>query len=182
MTRKRSSLWSLAASGLLALVACACSTTPNTSGTTTSTTTSSSSSSGGGSTPSPAMSKADIKKAYMTLFDLANPSIAPKLAVVQDGQALKATMTKELHSALAKKAGGAKVQSIKLRSGSACQTEALPSPCALVTYTIVSPTNKPLLASAKGFAVYVSSKWLVSKSTICTLLQLANGNKPPAGC
>ncbi len=169
--------WALAGSGLLALAACACGSTPANSGATTSTAPTASS-----NAPTAAASRAAIEKAFKTLFDLADPSVPPKLAVVQDGQSIKAAMTSELSSPLAKKAAGAVVSSIQVKSGSACQTEALSSPCALVTYSIVSPSNKPLLANSKGFAVYVSSKWLVSKVTICTLLTLANGNKTPAGC
>lgn len=132
--------------------------------------------------PSAAQSKTQITSAYMTLFDLSNPAVAPKVAVVQGGTGLTATFAKELKTPLAKRAGGAKVVSVKVEHGSSCQTEALGSPCAAVTYDILTPAKKTLLANSKGFAVYIGGKWLVAKSTICTLLSLANNNVNPKGC
>jgi len=177
MTSLRTGACAGALAMLLALGASACSSAPSSGGTTTSSTSAATTTS-----LSPAASKSAIKHAFSTLFNLANPAVAPKLAVIQDGQTLKATITKELKSALAKKAGGADVTAVALKSGSACSAETLTSPCALVTYNIVSPAHAVLLAHSKGFAVYVSQKWLVSKATICTLLTLANGNVRPSGC
>lgn len=170
MTRVGTPRLAIIAAVLLALAASACS---------------SSGGSGPGSSttiPSAAKSRTEIKSAFHILFDLANPAVDPKIAVVQNGASIKAAMTSEIKSALAKRAGGATVSSIAMEHGSACRAESLSSPCALVTYSIVSPSGAPLLANSKGFAVYRAPKWLVSKATICTLLTLANGNKAPAGC
>lgn len=123
-----------------------------------------------------------IDHAYKTLFDLANPAIAPKLLVVQDGASLKKAFTTALHSALAKEAAGAKVVTVKIEKGAACSKEFLPSPCAAVTYDVLGPTGKALLTGSSGGAVYVNSRWLVAKSTICTLLTLDNGGTAPTGC
>jgi hypothetical protein len=124
----------------------------------------------------------DVQQAYATLFDLASPAIAPKLAVVQDGAALQATITHELTSPLAKLAAGASVTDVAVQPTSTCSSELLPSPCAALEYAILSPAHKPLLAASKGFAVYVSGKWLVAKITICSLLSIASGGTAPAGC
>jgi hypothetical protein len=117
----------------------------------------------------------------MTLFDLADPAVAPKLLVVQDGSALKAAFTAAIHSALAAEAGGAKVLAVTIEQGSSCTNLALPSPCATVTYDILSPTHAVVLANSKGGAVYIDSHWLVAKATICSLLTL-EAAKIPSGC
>ncbi len=132
--------------------------------------------------PSLTTSTADIKTAYSVLFDLANPAVAPKLAVVQDGPALKAAFTTALRSTLAKSAGGAKVSKVTIEHGAGCKNEFLPSPCAKVSYTILSPAGTVLLPSSGGLAVYQNARWLVAKVTICTLLELENGGAVPPGC
>jgi hypothetical protein len=120
--------------------------------------------------PVAAVSKADIEHAYTTLFDLANPAIPPKLAVVQDGSSLQGAFTKAIKSPLATEAAGASVSSIKLEQGAACSKAFLPSPCAAVVYDVLGPNQKPVLTGSSGGAVYLSNQWLVSKNTICTLL------------
>jgi hypothetical protein len=131
--------------------------------------------------PSPSQSDADIKNAYKILFDLANPAVAPKLAVVQSGQALQAAFTKALQSPLAKLAGGATVTSISLQTGSSCVKQSLPSPCAAVVYNIVSPKGSVLESKLNGLALFSGGHWLVGKLTICGLLSLESGSTP-AGC
>jgi len=128
------------------------------------------------------MSMADIRHAYTTLFDLANPAVPPKLAVVQDGSSLQAAFTKAIHSALAKEAAGASVSSITIEQGADCTKAFLPSPCASVVYDVLGPNKVPVLTGSKGGAVYVGAQWLVAKSTICTLLTLDNGGIAPTGC
>lgn len=132
--------------------------------------------------PALSVSTADIKQAYSTLFDLSNPAVAPKLAVVQDGSTLDAAFTAAIHSALAKEAGGAKVLSVKIEKGTACTNDVLTSPCAVVVYDVVSPAQAIVLSGSTGSAVYDNSHWLVAKSTICSLLTLDNGGKTPSGC
>jgi hypothetical protein len=171
-------LQGLLTAGAAVLMLAACSSSP--SGTGTSGTT------GGTGTattvPSAARSAADIKRAFTVLFNLADPAVAPKLAVVQDGSALRATFAKALKSALAKEAHGATVLKLTMLAKPACQAEALPSPCAKVVYDILAKSGKVLLADSVGFAVYQPPTWKVSKVTICTLLTLDNGNIAPAGC
>jgi hypothetical protein len=160
--------------GAAVLASCGSSSSPTTTSTTAAPTTT--------TLPPLSVSRADIQHAYMTLFDLANPAVTPKLAVVQDGSALKAAFTTALTSPLAKLAGGARVDSVKIEHGSACQAETLPSPCASVVYDILSPSHTVLLRHSGGLALYVKGKWLVAKVTICTLLELDNGGKVPPGC
>jgi hypothetical protein len=151
----------------LALAACSSSSVPPTTTTT---------------LPSPAASTAAIKQAYTILFDLSNSAVSPKLAVVQDGSVLRSAMTSTLKTGLAKEAGGATTTSVVIEHGAACSDETLPSPCAKVTYNIVSPTGQVLLSHSIGLAVYKDGKWLVAKQTICTLLELANGGSALPGC
>jgi hypothetical protein len=132
--------------------------------------------------PSPSASRIAIKSAYEVLFDLANPALLPKLAVVQDGSALQSAMKTALKSALAKSAAGATVSEIVIEHGSACKDAFLPSPCAKVTYDILSPTKAVVLRGAVGAALYQHGHWLVGKTTICTLLELENSGTVPRGC
>ena len=126
---------------------------------------------------------AAVHAAYQVLFDLANPALAPKLAVVQDGSTLAGTMAKELGSALAKQATGATVSAVTTEPASSCSDSGLPSPCASVRYSILGKGGKALLSNSKGYAVYVGGRWLVAKETICGLLALAaGGGGEPAGC
>jgi hypothetical protein len=132
--------------------------------------------------PSLAASTAAIKHAYTVLFDLADPALSPKLAVVQDGSTLESAMKTALKSALAKSAAGASVSEVTIEHGTACKNELLPSPCASVTYDIFSPTKAVVLPKAGGLAVYQHGRWLVGKTTICTLLELASSKAVPPGC
>jgi hypothetical protein len=154
------------------LAACSSSSVPPTTTTTTTTTT----------LPSAAQSTAAVKNAYSVLFDLADPELSPKLAVIQDGSALASAMQTALKSPLAKAAGGASVSKVVIEMGAACKNEFLPSPCAKVTYEILSPAHSVVLPSTDGLAVYQHSKWVVAKLTICVLLELENSGKVPPGC
>jgi len=132
--------------------------------------------------PSLTASTAAIKQAYKILFDLSDPAVSPKLQVVQDGAALRSAMTKTLKTGLAKEAGGATTTNVAIEQGSACRNELVSTPCAKVTYDVLSPTGKALLSHSIGLAVYSHGKWLVAKETICTLLELANGGSALPGC
>jgi hypothetical protein len=172
-------LWRTAVIGLavaLPLAACGGGSAVSTTSTTTATT------AAPVTLPSVKVSTADIKHAYTTLFMLTNPSVPPKLAVVQDGSTLKAAFTAAVHSALAKEAAGATVEAVKIDQGAACTNEALPSPCAAVTYDILGPSGTPVLTGSKGGAVYLGGQWLVAKATICSLLTLEKGGVEPPGC
>jgi hypothetical protein len=151
-------------------------------GSSTSTSTSSSTTTLPVKLPSLSVSKAQITQAYSVLFDLSDPAVPPKLAVVQDGATLQSAFTAAIHSALAKEAGGAKVLSVKVEQGSSCTNDVLPSPCAAVVYDILSPAKAIVLSGSAGSAVYENSHWLVAKTTICSLLTLDNGGKTPSGC
>ena len=167
---------------LFGLAACSSSSTTTTTTTAAPGTTSTTAAPVTTTLPPTAASIAQIKMAYSVLFDLANPAIAPKLAVVQDGSTLRAAFTTALKSPLAKSAAGASVSKVTILHGAGCRTEFLPSPCAKVTYSILSPDGKALLPNAAGLAVYLNAKWLVAKVTICTLLELENAGTAPPGC
>lgn len=126
---------------------------------------------------------AAVRQAYETLFDLASPALDAKVAVVQDGAALRSTLQHELSSPLAKLAAGATVSAVAVQSAATCSGDGLPSPCATVAYDILSTSHKPLFPTAStGYAVYTAGRWLVAKETICGLLALAGGSGTPAGC
>ena len=128
------------------------------------------------------VSTAAIRQAYGVLFDLANPALGPKPAVIQNGSALKSAMKTALKSQLAASAGGASLSKVTVEEGSACKNEFLPSPCAKVTYDILSPSKTVVLRNAGGLALYEHGKWLVAKITICALLELENSGTVPPGC
>jgi hypothetical protein len=52
---------------------------------------------------------------------------------------------------------------------------------AQVTYALLNGTT-PLLPNATGVAVYSNGKWLVSKTSFCTLVQLGANGKTVPGC
>jgi hypothetical protein len=133
-------------------------------------------------TLSPAQARQEVAHAYEVLFDLASPALAPKLAVVQDGAALRSAMQGALRSPLARLAAGARVRAVTLATGAACAREQLPSPCAVVTYDVLSKSGTPLLAGAKGLALEQNGRWVVARTTICSLLSLEAGGRIPAGC
>ena len=123
--------------------------------------------------PSEQQSITEVTSAYSTLFDLADPALAPKLAVVQDGPQLRSLVQSALSSSLAKSAAGARVLSVKIDQGSQCAAEQLTSPCAAVSYQVLAPSGKPLLAQPfSGWALYGGGHWLVAKGTVCGLLGL----------
>jgi hypothetical protein len=134
----------------------------------------------------PAISTADlaqVRASFETLFDLSDPALAPKVAVIEDGSALRTTLAAALKLPLAKLAKGASVVSVAPESTAVCAGELLSSPCVAVTFDILGASKaKPLLANEKGYAVEVSGKWLVAKSTICSLLTLTGGGATPKGC
>jgi hypothetical protein len=171
---------------ILGIAATACSSKAATTTTSTlaapTTSTPVTSTSAGPSTTVPSKTSAGIDKAYMTLFDLSSPAIAPKLAAVQDGSVLRGAFKAALGSPLAKEAGGARVLSVTIESAAACSAKSLPSPCALVTYDVLSPAKTPLLTNEKGSAVESGGHWLVSKTTICSLLSLESAGATPPGC
>jgi len=144
----------------------------------------------GSSTSTPTVNKAtaggDINTAYKTVFDLANPSLNPKIAAIQDGSSIQTAFNQALTSSLAKSSAGAKLDSYTLLSSAKCTSASVPSPCAKVVYDIDGPTGTAILPNSQGYAVFVNGKWLVAKATICGLLGLfkqASGQTgTPQGC
>jgi hypothetical protein len=144
----------------------------------------SSSSSSSSSPPSQATSVAQIKSAYSTLFDLANPSIDPKVSVTEDGPALRSSMEHAFHSSLASLAKGATVISVKLEGQASCQ-RALGEkvPCALVSYQIIGSNGQPVFQQpSTGYAVYKDHRWLVAKTVVCSLMSFVYSPNIPPGC
>jgi len=127
-----------------------------------------------------------ITEAYNTLFDLADPSLADKVAVVQDGASIEEGLSQAMSSSLASSASGATVDSVQVLADSTCAADGLPSPCAVVVYDIVGPQGSALLPDQHGYAVEVDGTWLVATTTMCGLLELfyeASGMPgPPPGC
>lgn len=144
----------------------------------------------GSSTSTPTYNKAtagtDINSAYKTVFDLANPSLDPKIAAIQDGSSIKTAFNQALTSSLAKSSAGSKLDSFTILSDAKCKSANVPTPCAKVVYDIDGPTGTAILPNSQGYAVYANGKWLVAKATICGLLDLfkqASGQTgTPQGC
>jgi hypothetical protein len=133
-----------------------------------------------------ATAQTDIGTSYSTLFDLSNPDLAPKVAVIQDGTQIQTAMQQALSSSLASSASGSKIDSVNILSPSACRKVPLPSPCAHVVYDILGASGTAILPNSQGYAVYINGQWLVAKATICGLLGLfeqAEGKTAtPPGC
>jgi hypothetical protein len=166
----------------LALLAAACGSSGSSAASSTTSSTTTTAAPASTTLPTAAASRAAITADYETLFDLSDPVVAPKLAVVEDGSSLRATFEKTLGPALAKIATGADVTGVIVYpSGPSCSSELLTPPCAKVTYDILGAKHKPLLSGSIGWAVYTGGHWLVAKATICGLLSLAS-TTTPAGC
>jgi hypothetical protein len=130
--------------------------------------------------------KPQVTAAYKTFFNLGNPNLDAKVAVIQDGASLRNTVNTALTSSLAKSATGASIMSATLASDAVCTKAKVPTPCAKVVYSILGQGGMSLLGNETGYAVYVNNKWLVSKSTVCTLMGLfyeaTGASGAPAGC
>ncbi len=139
---------------------------------------------------SPSINQATVRPqvtaAYKTFFDLGNPNLDAKLAIIQDGSSLRKTVNTALTSSLAASAKGASIMSATLLSDAACTKAKVDTPCAKVVYSILGAGGSSLLGNETGYAVYVDNKWLVAKATVCSLMGLfyeASGQSgSPAGC
>ncbi len=162
----------------LTLGAAACSSTPSATTTTKATTTT--------VAIDPTTAQADISTTYDTLFNLANPDLASKVAVIQDGQSVSAAMQQALSSSEASASQGSKIDSVSILTASQCTAQHLGSQCAKVVYDILGTGGTAILPNNNGYAVFTDGHWLVAKMTICTLLGLfysAEGKTgSPAGC
>jgi hypothetical protein len=138
-------------------------------------------------TESPSAVRHQVEHVYATLFNFGDKSVSAKTAAVQDGAGLARAFRQALSSSLAKEATGARVRSVDVLTVALCGQAAVPAPCAKVTYDILGAGGKPLFpTSSVGYSVETNGRWLVAKSTICSLLTLfysASGKKgSPPGC
>jgi hypothetical protein len=101
-------------------------------------------------------------------------------ADLQDGPTLQAAYT-QLSASPQAKGTSAKVHDIVLLKSGDCKTAGVASPCAKITYDILGG-GQVLLPGSIGYSVKQNGKWLVSKSTFCSLAILGNGNQPIQGC
>ncbi|HEY5024034.1 MAG TPA: hypothetical protein VII76_03580 [Acidimicrobiales bacterium] len=163
----------------LSLGAAACSSTPSASPTTVKATTTT-------VAIDPATAQADIALSYNTLFNLANPSLAGKLVVIQNGQSITTALQQALSSSEASASQGSKIDSVNILTAAQCAKQSLPAQCAHVVYDILGTGGTAILPMNNGYAVFTDGKWLVAKVTICTLLGLfysASGKTgSPPGC
>src|SRR4029077_14729431 len=109
----------------------------------------------------------EITQAYQTLFDFADPSVAAKVAVIQNGASIEAGLSEALSSSLATSATGAKVDNISFLDSAGCTQAMLPSPCASVTYDILGSGGTAILPNSHGYAVSINGSWLVATNTVC---------------
>src|SRR5437879_10572024 len=139
----------------------------------------SSSSSSTTTTQSPAQATAAITANWTAFFNGANPNASSKLALLQNGNKLSAQFNKNLNNPAAATTA-AKVTNVAVLPASQCQQAAVPSPCAKVSYDLVSrSTGAPLLAGQTGYAVFQNGQWQISQNTFCALIALT-GDQCPA--
>lgn len=134
----------------------------------------------------PTTAQADIATTYNTLFNLSNPDLAGKVAVIQNGQSISTALQQALSSSEASASQGSKIDSINILTASQCAKQSLPAQCAHVVYDILGTGGTAILPNNNGYAVFDNGHWLVAKVTICTLLGLfysAEGKTgTPPGC
>jgi hypothetical protein len=133
------------------------------------------------SLPSIAKSTEEITNSYVTLFNGNNPNLQEKVNSIQNGAPLEKTLAHFLGSPIAK-GTHAKVIMVHVLSAVNCKTNLEPYPCAIIDYELLTATNSILLPAATGFAVWWHNRWVVAKTTICSLLALENGGHAPSGC
>jgi len=134
----------------------------------------------------PATAQADISTSYDTLFNLANPALAGKIAVIQNGSSISTALQQALSSSEASASQGSKIDSVTVLTAAQCAKQSLPPQCAHVVYDILGTGGTAILPMNNGYAVFVNGQWLVAKATICQLLGLfytAEGKTgSPPGC
>ena len=134
------------------------------------------SSGGSAAPPSPsptvdqvALDKAAVTKAWEGFFTAGGP-VDNHIALLQDGEKFRAELT-----ASAKDPSNAdlvaKVTDVVVTGATAA-----------VTYDLRGKGGVVLLGGSMGEAVKVGAKWLVSKTTYCTLIQLQDSTVAHPGC
>jgi len=112
---------------------------------------------------------------WQTVFNGAVP-ISRRLVLLQDGQQFASFVRSQTKTSLGSLvlAASAKVSAVTLQ----------PPDHASVRYSILLG-GKPVARNLSGTAVYAGGRWLVAKTTFCTLLHVAYGKKShviPAAC
>ncbi len=127
-----------------------------------------------------------ISKSYNTFFNMANGKVDAKVAVVQDGPALATAVSTAVHTPLALSAVGAVVSDVRQLPTSSCISEMVPSPCAKLSYQIVTGASGGPTSPPTGYATFGGGKWMVAKTTACPILALlykvAKRSGRPPGC
>jgi hypothetical protein len=126
-----------------------------------------------------------IGKSYDTFFDMADGNVDAKVAVVQEGHAVVTGIMTAVDSRTAFSALGATITNVKQLTLSSCESAGVPTPCAELSYQILTQASSGLL-SPTGYATYRDGKWLVAETTACQGLELFYEaiKKPgrPPGC
>lgn len=139
---------------------------------------SSGSSSSTSTTVNPAQAQAQITTTFTAFFNGGDTNNAAKLALLQNNSQLKSVFDKNMTNPAAATTAS-KVDNVQVLSASDCKAASVPSPCAKVTYDLVSRSNgSPLLAGQTGYAVDVNGKWLISQNTFCALIGLEGSQCP----
>ena len=122
-----------------------------------------------------AAAEAAVKTMWQTFFNGVVP-IPHRLGLLQDGQQFASFVHAQAKTSLGALvlAASAKVSAVALQ----------PPDHASVTYSVLLG-GKPVARNLSGTAVYAGGRWLVAKTTFCTLLRVAYGKKShviPAAC
>ncbi len=138
----------------------------------------SSSSSSTTTTQNPAQATALITTNWTAFFNGGNSNNASKLVLLQNNGKLSAVFYKNYANPAAATTA-AKVTNVAVLSSSDCQSAAVPSPCAKVSYDLVNrTTGAPLLAGQTGYATFQNGKWMISQNTFCALIALTGSQCP----
>jgi hypothetical protein len=117
-------------------------------------------------TADPAAAKTAITKLYQSFFSAPIPQAKTML---EDGASLSKAFT-IANQLKGSNTEAAKVKSVKLTGPTSAD----------VTFSL-SANNNVIIPSSDGKAVYVGGKWLVAKTTFCTLVSLGY-SKPIPNC
>lgn len=128
-----------------------------------------SSSSPTSSSPASSGAKAEITKAWETLFS-GTSSAATKASLVQNGQSFASIISSVDGSSLAKSAS-AQVTAVSQTSPTQAR----------VTYNVLEG-GKVVVKNLVGQALYQNGMWKASSASFCVVLALESGGKPPSVC
>jgi hypothetical protein len=130
----------------------------------------------GASTTAVVDDKTAITNAIMLFFDMTNPDIDAKVAVLENGEKYRTMISDTLKDPVGSTLS-TKVTAVDLLADSACPGAGVASPCAKVTHDLYTG-DLPALLNRVSYAIKVGGKWVVAAKSWCDLVKLQGQTCP----